>query len=174
MLLPLLVILVTGILLLWKKQVAWIQPPEQRGVAAEAAPGVSFEALLAAARTAGQTGISTWADVDRIDVRPGKGIAKVVAVEGRWEVQIDLATGAVLHVAQRNSDLIESLHDGTWFHEHVKLWVFFPAALVLLGLYLTGLYLFYLPYKTRAKRAKQSPPPSRKVVLPPPVSEEMV
>ncbi len=150
---PLLIVLVTGTLLLWKKQVAWIQPPEQRSEAPGSPPRVSLDDILRAARSADAAGISTWDDVDKLDVQPRKGIVKVQAREGGWEVQIDLATGGVLHVAKRRSDLIEALHDGSWFHDHVKLWVFFPAALVLLGLYLTGLYLFYLPYKTKWARA---------------------
>ncbi len=153
--LPLLVILVTGILLQWKKQLSWIQPPEQRGTHQGADPTVSFAEILRAAQSARQAGIETWADVDRLDVRPEKGVVKLLSKNDGWEVQIDLATGAVLQVAQRRSDLIEALHDGSWFHESAKLWLFFPAALVTLVLYLTGLYLFYLPYKSKWKRGKQ-------------------
>lgn len=151
---PFLIVLVSGLLLMWKKDVAWIQPASQRGAGTE--PRVSFEEILDAARTAGQARIHTWADVDRLDVRPDRGIVKVRGRSG-WEVQVDAETGAVLHVAYRRSDLIEALHDGSWFHDHAKLWIFFPAALVVLGLYLTGLYLFYLPYRTKRRRAASRP-----------------
>ena len=69
---PVLVMLVTGMLLQWKKQSAWIQPPTQRGV--EAALSIGFDQILAAARSVEPAGIETWDDVDRLDVRPGKGV----------------------------------------------------------------------------------------------------
>ena len=149
---PVLVMLVTGMLLQWKKQSAWIQPPTQRGV--EAALSIGFDQILAAARSVEPAGIETWDDVDRLDVRPGKGVVKVRS-NTRWEVQIDATTGAVLQSAYRRSDLIESLHDGSFFHEGVKLWVFFPAAVVLTVMWATGLYLFVLPYNVRRKRRAQ-------------------
>jgi hypothetical protein len=67
-------------------------------------------------------------------------------------VQVDLQTGEVLQVAYRRSDLIESLHDGSWFHDRAKLWVFLPVAVVVLGLWGTGIYLFFLPYAVRRSR----------------------
>ena len=143
---PFLIVLVSGLLLQVKKQFDWIQPPTQRG----ASPGLAltFEEILAAARTAEAAGIQTWEDVDRLDVRPDKGVVKVRGVND-WEVQVDTNTGAVLHVAERRSDVIEAIHDGSWFHDAAKLWIFLPSAVVVLGLWLTGVYLFWLPYSVR-------------------------
>lgn len=146
---PMLLLLVTGMLLQWKKSSAWIQPPTQRGVGGE--PSISFDELLSAARSVEEAGIESWDDIDRLDVRPGKGVVKVRA-GSRWEVQIDAETGAVLQSAYRRSDFIEALHDGSFFGDPVKLWVFFPAALVLTLMWLTGLYMFALPYVSKAKR----------------------
>lgn len=172
--LPFLIILITGLLLLWKKDVAWIQPPSQQGIGT--APTLTFDEILAAARTVSEAEIQAWTDVDRLDVRPDKGIVKIRSTN-RWEIQVDLQTGDVLQTAYRRSDLIEALHDGSWFHDHVKLWVFFPVALIVLGLYLTGLYLFYLPYRRRqrtpaaspngsARPDSKQPPGTRPVALP--------
>ena len=53
--------------------------------------------------------------------------------------------------------LAESIHDGSFFHDRVKLWVFLPVALVLGMLWLTGIDLFFLPYYAKwNKRKKQS------------------
>lgn len=146
---PVLVILVTGLLLQLKKEVSWIQPPTELS----ATPGLSlsFDEILAAARQVPEAGISTWADVDRLDVRPGRGIVKVRG-NNRWEVQLDATTGEVLASKYRRSDLIESLHDGSWFHDRAKLWLFFPAAVILLGLWFTGIYLWFLPHLVRRHR----------------------
>jgi len=157
--LPVIIMLVTGMLLQWKKQASWIQPPTQRG--SETEPTLAFAEILASARAVDQAGIKTWDDVERLDVRPGKGVVKVRA-KNRWEIQIDSATGAVLQTSYRRSDLIESLHDGSFFHDAAKLWVFFPAALALLLMWMTGLYLFVLPYVARARsraRRKMNAPP---------------
>lgn len=149
---PFLIILATGILLQWKKDVAWIQPESQQGVSS--VPSISFERLLEAVQSAPEAQIATWADIERVDVRPDKGIAKVRSQTG-WEVQVDTQTGDVLQVAFRRSDIIEALHDGSWFHDGARLWLFFPVGVIVLGMYLTGLYLFYIPYRTRWRRRKR-------------------
>jgi uncharacterized iron-regulated membrane protein len=147
--LPLLVVISTGLLLQLKKQVRWVQPAEQRG--ADTVPVLSMERILAASRSVPEAQVRGWGDVDRIDVRPAKGILKVTSMN-RWEVQIDAQTGAVLQSAYRRSDLLEQLHDGSWFHDAAKLWLFFPSGVVLLGLWLTGIWLFWLPYRVKRKR----------------------
>lgn len=156
--LPFLIVLATGILLQVKKEVAWVQPPTQRGQAQE--PAISLDALLAAAMQPAAAGIRGWADIDRIDIQPGRGIAKVVA-HNRWEVQIDTHSAQVLQVAYRRSDLIEQIHDGSWFHERAKLWVFLPVAIVVLVLWGTGVYMIFLPYLARRWRHQRTAAASR-------------
>ena len=124
---------------------------EQKGIA------IGFDQILTVARTVPEAQIESWADVDRLDVRPGKGMVKVRA-ENRWEIQIDANTGAVLQVAYRRSDLIESIHDGSFFSEHAKLWVFLPSALVLIGLWITGMVLFFRPYLAKARKRRSLSP----------------
>ena len=116
---------------------------------------MNFDQILAIAQTVPEAGIATWADVDRLDVRPGKGMLKV-RTENDWEIQIDANTGAVLQVAYRRSDLIESIHDGSFFGDYAKLWIFLPSALVVIGLWITGMVLFFHPYvaKSRKRKAK--------------------
>lgn len=151
--LPFLLVIGTGILLQLKKELTWVQPPSQRGKGKT--PAISLEAVMEAARSQPEAEVQGWEDIDRIDVQPSRGVAKVQA-KSRWEVQVDLKTGEVLQVAYRRSDLIESLHDGSWFHDSVKLWVFLPVALVVLGLWFTGVYLFFLPYAVRWSRNRQA------------------
>lgn len=151
--LPLLVVLATGTLLLLKKQLSWVQPPTQLGSGVELALG--FDEILAVCRTVPEADIEDWGDVERIDVRPTARLLKVRAAN-RWEIQIDGGSGEVLQTAYRRSDLIESLHDGTFIHDKVKLFIFLPSALILFGLWCTGLYLLALPYLSRRKRKTRS------------------
>jgi hypothetical protein len=75
-----------------------------------------------------------------------------VTAKNHWEIQIDTQTGAILQTAYRRSDIIESIHDGSFFSEGVKMWIFLPAGIVLLLLWLTGIYLFVLPLWVKRKR----------------------
>ena len=145
---PLLLVIVTGMLLLFKKESSWIQPASQRGSSGELVLG--FDQILDISKTVPEACVGSWDDIDRLDVRPAKGMLKVRA-ENRWEIQIDTRTGEILQVAYRRSDLIESLHDGSFFHDKVRLWVFLPSAVVLLGLWLSGSYLFVLHIHLRRK-----------------------
>ena len=150
--LPILVVIATGLLLQTKKDWAWVQPPTAEG--AGGAPSMRFDEILATARAVPEAGVHTWDDVDRLDVRPGKGVVKVRA-KSRWEIQIDTTTGEILQVAYRRSDLIESLHDGSWFHAGAKLWVFLPTGALLLGLWVTGLVLWWQPHAARRRRRRR-------------------
>ena len=155
MALPFLVVVTTGLLLQLKKQVSWIQPTEQRGSGTE--PTLALADILATTSRVLEAEVRSWSDVKRIDVRPDRGLVKVTSASD-WEVQIDAATGAVLHSARRRSDLIESLHDGSFFGSGVKLGVFLPVATVMFGMWLTGIYLFVLPFLVKRRRAAKVSP----------------
>jgi uncharacterized iron-regulated membrane protein len=147
--LPIAVVICTGLVLQLKKEVAWIQPKEIRTEAREVK--ISGDQILAAAMAAPKLEVASWDDIARVDIRPDRGLVKVSAANS-WELQLHSVTGAPLQVAYRRSDLLETIHDGSWFHDRAKLWLFFPSGIILFGLWLTGLYLFVLPYWVRAKR----------------------
>ncbi len=149
--LPLLLVIGSGILLQVKKQVPWVQPVEQR--TAVSAPGMDWNVILAAAQNFPQAEVKSWEDIDRLDVRPGKGILKVIT-KNSWELQLALADGALLQTAYRRSDFIETLHDGSFFGAVAKFGIFLPLGIALFVLWLTGIYLWWLPYSTRRRRAR--------------------
>ena len=153
--LPFLIIASTGVLLQLKKQLPWVQPPERRGT--EASPALSLPRILDICRTVPGTGVSSWDDIRRIDVRPDRGMLKVWT-HSNWEIQLDTASGAVLQTAYRRSDLIESIHDGSWFSPAVKFTLFLPSAVVLLVLIATGWYMFLLPGRVRRRGRRVAPP----------------
>jgi uncharacterized iron-regulated membrane protein len=148
---PLLVMVLSGLLLQAKKQSAWVQPPEQRGTGR--APAISFEQLLDRIKQVPDMDVKSWDDVNRIDMRPGRGVAKAWLQNG-YEVQVDLGTGTVLQVAYRRSDLIESIHDGSFFGgDWTKLGLFLPTGLTLLLLWCGGIWMFWVPFWAKRKRA---------------------
>ena len=69
-------------------------------------------------------------------------------------MQVDLGTGKVLQVAYRRSDLIESIHDGSFFGgDWTKLGLFLPTGVTLLLLWLGGAWMFWVPFWAKRKRA---------------------
>lgn len=152
--LPLLVIICSGLLLQMKKHSAWIQPEEQIGTGT--VPQIDFEGIIASVRSESSLGARSWDDIDRIDVRPGKGVAKVRLNSG-WEIQVDLGSGEVLQTAYRRSDLIESIHDGTLFGgDWVKLGIFLPTGVVLLAMWMSGMWMFWVPFSRRRQKRRRS------------------
>ena len=152
--LPLLVMIAAGILLMVKKEFDWIQPPTQKGIARTALPTQTFDQLFAVVKSIPEMAVEHWAELERVDVKPGKGIVKFVSASN-WEAQIDSHTGELLLLAKRRSDVIESIHDGSWFADWAKLGLFLPAGIVLLVLWLTGVYLFVLSHHKKAQKRKR-------------------
>ena len=151
--LPASILLASGLLLQAKKHWSWVQPPEQRG--SVTAPRITTDSVLGSVVAVPALGVRSWDDVNRIDFRPGKGVAKVWLQSG-MEVQVDLGTGAVLQTAYRRSDLIESIHDGSYFGgDATKLGVFLPTGIVLLFLWVSGVWLFLVPILAKRRRAQR-------------------
>jgi uncharacterized iron-regulated membrane protein len=149
---PLVVVIITGILLQLKKQLPFVQPIERAGVTHE--PVATPAQYLEAINRGKLDGAVTWKDVQRVDIRPSKGIAKVI-LKSDVEYQVDLGTGNVLQRELRMSDFIESLHDGSFFAGDIsKLGVFLPAAIGLLVLWVSGIYMFWLPLVVKLRKSR--------------------
>ena len=149
--LPTLIMITTGILLLVKKEFHWIQPATQKGISQETIPIQTLEQLFLQAQLIPEMSVEKWTDLQRIEIKPGKGIIKFISINS-WELQLDTHTGKALSLAKRRSGIIESIHDGSWFTPWMKLWVFLPVGVLLMGLWLTGIYLFLLPILRRKKK----------------------
>jgi hypothetical protein len=90
-----------------------------------------------------------------MDIRPEKGVIKVSFKRNYFEVQLDGTTGNVLAIQQRNSDIIEQIHDGTildnviYANGYFKLTYTSVLGLGLLFLTLSGFWLWYNPRRIR-------------------------
>ena len=155
--LPLIIMIGAGVLLMLKKEVEWIQPSSQKVIERNSVPMSSMQDLFDAALSVEKAGFTSWKQLSRADLKPGNGIIKFVSATD-WEVQVDTHTAEVLKVAQRRSDVIEAIHDGSYFAGWVKLWVFLPAGIGLFVLWITGIYLFVVlelkKMKSRRKLAQ--------------------
>lgn len=154
----LLISAVTGILLALKKEFAFLQPPTQKGGSELLSDWLPVDDLAnkALAHLHDNIENSESINIDRIDIRPSKGVAKVIFDEGSWEIQIDGVSAEILSIGKRHSDWIEHLHDGSIISDGFKLvsmnFLGFGAILLIIS----GTWLYYGPgiYRRR-KRAKR-------------------
>lgn len=146
----------TGILLAWKKEASVLQPPTTKGASAELSTWKPVAELADIARRALAEAHPEQAGnaIDRMDIRPDKGIVKVLFVRGWWEVQVDGTTGEIKSIARRNSDWIEAIHDGSIVSDGFKLLSMNVLGLGLLLLILTGFFLWYGPKRLRFLKRK--------------------
>ncbi|WP_268036227.1 PepSY-associated TM helix domain-containing protein [Algoriphagus sp. PAP.12] len=143
-----LVVGVTSILLAWKKKVELL-PPTQKTQVENGTWILPSEMVKIGEEEMKKIGEDP--QVDRLDIRPDKGIAKVTFKTHFTEVQVDGFSGEVLSVSTRHSDWIEKVHDGSiidfyWTGEEgAKLTYSTLTALGLLFLAFSGFYLWYYP-----------------------------
>ncbi|MBN2417512.1 PepSY domain-containing protein [bacterium] len=137
--LPFACVVLSGILLQLKKEFSWIQPRTLSG-SDGGGPLLTLDSLLALSAAVPEADVAGWNDVERIDIRPDKRIAKIRCRNHR-ELQIDLHSGEVLSSRFRRSDIIESVHDGSFIHPAVKYAVFLPSGIAVFLLWITGLVL---------------------------------
>ncbi|SNY94941.1 PepSY-associated TM region [Flagellimonas pacifica] len=149
-----LIISVSGLLLGWKKNSnGLILPKSYYGSSTEFKDWLPLGTLQHIACTTLHDSIDAnlSLELSRIDVRSQNGMVKFVFKEQFWEVQIDGATGKVLHVDQRFSDLIENIHDGSvldhYFHTKGVLKLAYTSIMgaSLLIFTVTGFWLWYGP-----------------------------
>ena len=152
----------TGLLLGWKKHSGgYILPKSYSGVSTDQAKWLSIDALSQRAFTIAREQIDPdlSLELERIDIRPDKGMVKYVFLDGYWGLQLDCTTGELLHIERRRSDFIENIHDGSIFDhylgtsdEQIKLGFTSVGGLALLGFSITGFWIWAGPKRLRAVR----------------------
>ncbi len=144
---------VTGLLLLEKKHCDWIQPPTREGQEGKPENFVTIQTALNRVLDCNHPDFDSVDAIDRIDIRPGKRIYKVLSKTHYGEIQVDAITGQILSVGVRRSDMLEQWHDGGMFGEWVHAMLMPLVAIANTILALTGLYLWLGP-KTKKKKAR--------------------
>ena len=139
----LIIICLTGILLNHKEALGLMPdvPNEPSGPFPEALP---LSVLAAEAEAAVRPEVSS-AGINRMDVRPDMGLVKVRYDDRRvTEVTLDINTGEVLNIGERNDHFLERLHSGALFGD---LWVLVSdaGAIFLLGIMVSGYWLWLYP-----------------------------
>ncbi len=158
------VLAVTGAFVAWKKQIEYLQPATR--VSQSADPPNDLARLVTPAEIAQRVlalelaGVRDLAQIDRIELRPSRGIYKVrLKARNAWrsprELQFDASNGALLNQGLRGDQLWMDLHSFGVFGEATKLVVMSLTGLSLLWLSLSGLYLFGFPPWFRSKKRRR-------------------
>ncbi len=157
----LLMLSISGFLLAIKAQVSWVRPETKSGGEVALSDMVSMQQVADAAFSAGFAELKSVGDIDRLEFHADKRIFKVISSKGYREVQVDGATGEVLSTGQRNDQLLEDLHDLSFFADGLHTWGLPAVAIGLFLLSVTGIIMYTIPVLRRAKfkreqRAKES------------------
>ena len=159
-----LIISVTGLLLGIKKQTGLLAPT-QKGVSSDLSTWLSVDSLKKnAVRYLHDSVFPTLSGtVDRIDIRPDKGIIKFTFKDHFKGVQLDGTTGKLLSIEIRKSDFIEKIHDGSIldriFHtdgDQIKVGYTITMGFCLFMLVLSGIWIWYGPRMIRMKKRQKS------------------
>ena len=155
----------TGLLLGWKKHSGgYLLPESHKGSSKVLAEWLPLSELHARAcrYLHEQVAPGLSLELERIDVRHDKGMVKFVFAEGYWGLQLDGATGELLHVERRRSDFIEDVHDGSYLDtlagtegEPIKLAYTSLMGGGLLLFTVTGFWLWLGPRRMR-RRGRQA------------------
>jgi uncharacterized iron-regulated membrane protein len=155
------IIALSGFLLGWKKHTDGILLPKSyKGTTANLEKWLSIDQLHKIANGILRDSISSSLsqELDRIDIRKDKGMVKFLFVDGFWEIQLDGATGKLLHIQRRYSDIIEKIHDASIADYYfgtsdgqIKLIYTSTMGIALLIFAFTGFWLWYGPRRLRQK-----------------------
>lgn len=147
---------ITGLLLGWKKDSkGYLLPSTQKGISQDAEDWLTINELQQRATFLVDSLDNTLDPaIDRMDLRPSKGIVKFTFENHYHEIQLDLTTGQLLNFGKRRSDLLEQIHDGSIIDRKFgsgffKLLYTTVAGLALLVFTITGFWLWYGPKRMR-------------------------
>lgn len=158
-----LIISSTGILLGWKKHSSGlILAKSHKGTSTDLKNWLPLDSLHTNACKILFDSVSPELspELHRIDIRKESGMAKFVFKHHFTAIQLDGATGDLLHIEVRRSDFIEEMHDGSildrYFktsNQQIKLIYTSMMGLALLLFGITGFWLWY----GRKRMERQSP-----------------
>ena len=150
---------VTGLLLTWKDELQF--KPKTQKLVSNNQPLISLNEITNKAKNYIDS-LNLFSEINRIDYRPSKGIAKVRFEKHFTELQIDCYSGKIISVKNRTDNIIEMIHDGSildyFFNNESKPIKLFYSTITSLGLLLlsfSGIWLWFKP--KQIKKLKTTP-----------------
>lgn len=161
------VLAVTGGFVAFKKQVEYLQPATRTGAPAALTELLTPADIAQRVLALGLPEAEHLGAINRIELRPAKRVYKVrLEAVDAWssprELQFDAGSGVLLNDGLRGDQLWMDLHSFAVFGMGAKLVIMAFAALALLWLSLSGLYLFFFPPWFRARKRRRMDDARRK------------
>jgi uncharacterized iron-regulated membrane protein len=153
----LVLIAMTGFVLALKAKSESIRPSTRRGTEVSSPaeivhPSVAYEAAFAV----GLPELRSPDDVDRFELHAGRNVYKVLSNDGYHEVQVDAGTGKVLAVGRRNDQMMEDIHDMSFFHPALRETLLPVVGAILFLLGVSGVVMYFVPVVRRARHRRQA------------------
>ena len=146
--LPLLLTAITGVFLILRQHLSFMQPPEIRR------PAIMINKLISPEKIIDVSGINPSL-VNTIIYKPKSGIIQV-RTNDQLEYHFSALDGSVLQFGPKRTSLFIQLHEGSYFGELVKNFVFIPMAFIFILVLFSGIYLtfFWLLRKIRVSKIR--------------------
>ena len=149
---------ITGLLITWKNELHF-QPPSAKA-ASKTGSLLPIQTIQDNA-VAYIESLQMSSEINRIDYRPSKGMAKVRFEDHFTELQVDCYTGAIISEKTRTADIIEAIHDGSIIDFYFsggsspsKLIYSTFTSLTLMFLSISGFWLWLNPKRIKNKKKK--------------------
>ncbi len=152
-----LLISISGLLLGIKDDIG-LKPQTESATQIDSDQWISIKRIDSIAKVYAQEQLHLDSQIDRIDIRPSKGIAKILYKKHFTELQIDIQTAEVVSVSTRADHFIERLHDGSiidFYFSDTNASKIIYTTLVSLGLVfmsISGYLLWRNPIKIKRKK----------------------
>ncbi len=152
-----LLISISGLLLGIKDEIG-LKPQTESATQIDSDQWISIKRIDSIAKVYAQEQLHLDSQIDRIDIRPSKGIAKILYKKHFTELQIDIQTAEVVSVSTRADHFIERLHDGSiidFYFSDTNASKIIYTTLVSLGLVfmsISGYLLWRNPKKIKRKK----------------------
>lgn len=130
---PLLIMIISGIFLQLRNTFDFIQPSPQKLSIDDASPLISLEKI---------SEIASNEKINQIIFSPKKK-SLVIRLENQWEWQLHPVTGEIIQKKFRLSSLLIDIHQGSFFTDPVRYFIFIPISFLLIVLWLTGTILLF-------------------------------
>ncbi|MBE9489701.1 MAG: PepSY domain-containing protein [Bacteroidetes bacterium] len=149
---------ITGLLLTWKSELK-LTPPTVKSKLINRSIIPLEDIQNIAINYADSLQLSSL--INRIDYRPGKGIAKIRFENHFTELQIDCQSGEIISVKQRTDNIVEMIHDGSIIDylfksksENAKLLYSTLTSLGLILLAFSGFMVWLRPKQIKSHKRK--------------------
>lgn len=148
-LIPLFITAATGVLLLLRQQIDWVQPPAivNESFVAES-QWATISQVYASVINNPLTRLHGKKEIGSIIYKPSKGIIQL-RTKNKQLIQLEGSTAEILSIAPRRTGWLIQLHEGSYWGKGVRYFVFLPAALGLLLLLISGGILIFKYYNRK-------------------------